>query len=114
VSRIGLNAIAAWERKLLGYATDLVSDLPQCRIIGTAQHKASILSFVLENVHPHDIGTILDSEGIAIRAGHHCAQPVMQHFGVPATARASFSFYNTMEEVEAMAAALKSVTRMFN
>jgi cysteine desulfurase/selenocysteine lyase len=114
VRGIGLTAIAAWERELLAQATDLVSALPGCRIIGTAPDKASILSFVLDNVHPHDIGTILDSEGVAIRAGHHCAQPVMRHFGVPATARASFAFYNTMEDVEALSVGLKSVTRMFS
>jgi cysteine desulfurase / selenocysteine lyase len=114
VRGIGLTAIAAWERELLAQATDLVSALPGCRIIGTAPDKASILSFVLDNVHPHDIGTILDSEGVAIRAGHHCAQPVMRHFGVPATARGSFAFYNTMEDVEALSVGLKSVTRMFS
>jgi len=113
VSRLGLNAIAVWERELLAYATELVSRVDGIRIIGTAPDKASILSFVLEGVHPHDIGTILDDSGIAIRAGHHCAQPVMQHFGVPATARASFAFYNTREEAGILAESLINVKRMF-
>lgn len=111
---VGLTAVAAWERELLAYATDLIAAIPGYRIIGTAREKASILSFVHDNVHPHDVGTVLDAEGIAVRAGHHCAQPVMRHFDVPATARASFALYNTPEEVEAMAAALRSVSRMFN
>jgi cysteine desulfurase/selenocysteine lyase len=113
VSRLGLDSIAAWEHELLAYATELVSRVDGARIIGMAPHKASILSFVLEGVHPHDIGTILDDSGIAIRAGHHCAQPVMQHFGVPATARASFAFYNTREEAEILAESLIHVKRMF-
>jgi cysteine desulfurase/selenocysteine lyase len=83
--------------------------VPGLRIIGTAAEKASVLSFVLEGIHPHDIGTILDHEGIAVRTGHHCAQPVMQRFGVPATARASFAFYNTKEEVDALVRALHKV-----
>jgi cysteine desulfurase/selenocysteine lyase len=83
------------------------------RPIGTARARASVLSFVLEGVHPHDVGTILDRRGIAIRAGHHCAQPVMERFGVPATARASFAFYNTLEEVDALADAVASVREMF-
>lgn len=113
VSRLGLDTIAAWEHELLAYATELVSRVDGARIIGMAPDKASILSFVLEGVHPHDIGTILDDSGIAIRAGHHCAQPVMQHFGVPATARASFAFYNTREEAEILAESLINVKRMF-
>jgi cysteine desulfurase/selenocysteine lyase len=98
---------------LLDYATERLSGIEGLRIIGTAQHKASIVSFVLDGVHPHDIGTVLDEDGIAIRAGHHCAQPLMQHFGVPATARASFALYNTPLEVDAFAAALGTVARMF-
>jgi len=113
VDSVGRPAIAAWEQELLDYATDLLQAIPGCRIIGTAQNKASILSFVLDGIHPHDIGTILDREGVAIRAGHHCAQPVMERFQVPATARASFAMYNTREEVETLAQGLRTVQRMF-
>jgi cysteine desulfurase/selenocysteine lyase len=113
VSHLGLPAIAAWEKHLLDYASEKLGEVEGLRIIGTAQHKASILSFVLEGVHPHDIGTVLDDRGLAIRAGHHCAQPLMLHFGVPATARASFAFYNTPSEVEALADALHGVAEMF-
>ncbi|HVQ48067.1 MAG TPA: cysteine desulfurase, partial [Gemmatimonadales bacterium] len=113
VNAVGRGSIAGWEQELLQYATHLLSDIAGCRIIGTAPDKAGVLSFVLDGVHPHDIGTILDAEGIAIRAGHHCAQPVMRHFGVAATARASFALYNTKAEVDALAGALKNVSRMF-
>ena len=113
VSAIGLDAIAAHERELLDYATALVSDIPGLRIIGTAKEKASILSFTLDGIHAHDIGTILDYDGIAIRAGHHCAMPVMQRFGLSGTARASFALYNTRQEDEAMAAGLHKVMEMF-
>ena len=113
VERVGLEAAAAWEHQLLTYATQRVSVIPGIRLIGTAKHKACILGFVLEGVHPHDIGTILDDEGVAIRAGHHCAQPVMQHFGVQATARASFAFYNTLAEVDVLADGLLRVKKMF-
>jgi cysteine desulfurase/selenocysteine lyase len=113
IDEIGLTAIAGWEQELLSYATDAVADVPGSRIIGTAREKASVLSFVLDQVHPHDIGTILDMEGVAIRAGHHCAQPTMRHFGVPATARASFAFYNTRDEIDGLAAGLRTVRRMF-
>jgi cysteine desulfurase / selenocysteine lyase len=113
VSGIGLPAIAAHEHDLLAYATAQVSAVPGLRIIGTAREKAGVLSFVLDGVHPHDIGTVLDREGIAIRTGHHCAQPVMDRFGVPATARASFGLYNTREEVDALIAALHKVIGMF-
>jgi cysteine desulfurase/selenocysteine lyase len=113
VSGIGLAAIAQWERELLAYATERMSRIEGLRIIGTAATKATVLSFVLQGVHPHDIGTVLDTEGIAIRAGHHCAQPVMQHFGIPATARASFAFYNTMEEIDLLADGVAQARRMF-
>jgi cysteine desulfurase/selenocysteine lyase len=113
VNDIGLDAIAAYEHELLAYATDVVSDIPSLRIIGTAGEKASVLSFTLAGVHPHDIGTILDQEGIAIRTGHHCAQPVMDRFGIPATARASLAFYNTKEEMDRLAAALHKVREVF-
>jgi cysteine desulfurase/selenocysteine lyase len=113
LSGIGLPAIASWEQDLLANATQRLIEIDGLRIIGTAQHKASIVSFVLEGVHPHDIGTVLDDQGVAIRAGHHCAQPLMQHFGVAATARASFAFYNTPTEVDALAQSLHGVARMF-
>jgi cysteine desulfurase/selenocysteine lyase len=113
VSAIGFERIAAHEHQLLAYATDALSRIPGLRIIGTAKQKAGVISFVLDGVHPHDIGTILDREGIAVRTGHHCAQPVMQRFGVPATTRASFAFYNTREEVGALRAGLQKVAEMF-
>jgi cysteine desulfurase / selenocysteine lyase len=113
VAGIGLESIGRWERDLLTYATDAVSEIRGLRVIGTARAKASVLGFVLEGIHPHDIGTILDDEGIAIRAGHHCAQPVMQRLGVGATARASFAFYNTRHEVDELAAGLNRVRKMF-
>ena len=113
VSNIGVEQIAAYEQSLLNYATDAVAAIDRLRIIGTASEKASVLSFVLEGAHPHDIGTILDQEGVAIRAGHHCAQPVMQRFGIPATARASFAFYNTREEVDTMVRAINKVGEVF-
>ncbi len=109
VSRIGLDAIAAYEHELLAYATDALEAIAGVEIIGTAKEKAAVLSFTLEGVHPHDIGTVLDREGIAIRAGHHCAMPVMQRFGVPATARASLALYNTKEEIDTLVAAVRKV-----
>jgi cysteine desulfurase / selenocysteine lyase len=108
------DAALAYEQELLRYATEKISAVEGVRIIGNAREKASVLAFVVEDVHPHDVGTILDQEGIAIRAGHHCAQPVMQHFRVPATARASFAFYNTREEVEHLAAAVQKVIEVFS
>jgi cysteine desulfurase/selenocysteine lyase len=110
---IGLDQIAAYEHGLLAYATDRVAAVPGVRLIGTAREKAGILSFVVEGVHAHDVGTILDREGIAIRTGHHCAQPVLQRFGVPATARASLAFYNTRAEIDALAAAMHKVRELF-
>ncbi|MBI3894924.1 MAG: cysteine desulfurase [Acidobacteria bacterium] len=109
VSEVGLNQIAAYEHELLAYAARQVSRIPGLRIIGTAREKAGVISFVLEGLHPHDIGTILDREGIAVRAGHHCAMPVMERFGVPATTRASFACYNTQEEVDALVAGIQKV-----
>ena len=111
----GLDRRAAHEHEqgLLAYATERLRGIEGVRIIGTAREKASVLAFVIEDVHPHDVGTILDREGIAIRAGHHCAQPVMKHFDVPATARASFAFYNTREEVDRLAAAVEKVIEIF-
>jgi cysteine desulfurase/selenocysteine lyase len=106
---LNMDAIRQFEHDLLVYATGKILTVPGVRIIGTAKDKAGVLSFVMEGIHPHDIGTILDVEGVAIRTGHHCAQPVMQRFGVPATARASFAFYNTKEEVDAFIKALYKV-----
>jgi len=113
VTEIGLEAVAAYEHELLAYATDALSAIKGVRIIGTAREKAGVLSFVLDGIHAHDIGTILDHEGIAIRAGHHCAMPVMQRFGVPATARASLAFHNTKEEVDALIRAIHKVIEVF-
>lgn len=109
VNHLGLDAIERHEADLLAYATTAVAAIPGVRVIGTAQEKAGVLSFVMDEIHPHDIGTILDSEGIAVRTGHHCAQPVMQRFNIPATARASFGLYNTREEVDALVAGIHKV-----
>ena len=113
VERIGLNQIAAYESELLAYGTDLLSAIPGLRIIGTAKEKAGVLSFVLRDIHAHDVGTILDHEGIAVRAGHHCAMPVMKRFGIPATARASLAFYNTREELETLAKGIHKAIEVF-
>jgi cysteine desulfurase / selenocysteine lyase len=109
LNELNMDAIRQFEHELLVYATERILTVPGVRIIGTAKEKAGVLSFVMEGIHPHDIGTILDVEGVAIRTGHHCAQPVMKRFGVPATARASFAFYNTKEEVDAFIKALYKV-----
>jgi len=113
VNGLGLDNIAAHEHNLLTYATGTVSAIPGVRLIGTAREKAGVLSFLLDDIHPHDIGTILDQEGIAIRTGHHCAQPVMQRFGIAATARASFALYNTREEVDALVEGIQKVREVF-
>jgi cysteine desulfurase/selenocysteine lyase len=113
LNAIGMANIAAWEHELLAYATEQLTRMPGVRIIGTAPHKAAVVSFVVDGVHPHDVGTVLNEEGVAVRTGHHCAQPVMQRFGVPATARASFYLYNTMEEVDQLAAGIRRVQKMF-
>ncbi len=113
VEAVGLDAIAAHEADLLAHGTKILAGVDGLRLIGTARQKAGVLSFVLDGVHPHDIGTILDREGIAIRTGHHCAQPVMDRFGVPATARASLGLYNTKSELDALAAALRKVSEVF-
>jgi cysteine desulfurase/selenocysteine lyase len=110
---IGMNAIAAHEHGLLTYATDAVAEIPGVRVVGTAKEKAGVLSFVMEGIHPHDIGTVLDQEGIAIRTGHHCAQPIMTRFGIDATARASFALYNTREEVDALVRGIHKVREVF-
>lgn len=113
LSGIGMETIAAYEAGVLDYATRAIEDIPGMRLIGTAQDKTAILSFLLEGVHAHDIGTILDRQGIAIRAGHHCAMPLMKRFGVAATARASFALYNTQEEADALAAGLQRTVELF-
>jgi cysteine desulfurase/selenocysteine lyase len=113
ITAIGLDRIEAHERDLLRFGTDALTAVPGLRLIGTAPRKASILSFVMDGVHPHDIGTIVDREGVAIRTGHHCAQPVMDRFGVPATARASLAMYNTREDLETLARALTRVRQVF-
>ena len=113
IDAAGLDAIAAHERDLLLYGTELLQSIEGVRLIGTARDKASILSFVMDGVHPHDIGTIVDREGVAIRTGHHCAQPVMERFGIPATARASLALYNTREELDALGRALQRVREVF-
>jgi len=113
INAIDFEAAAAYEHELLEYATERLAGIPGVKVIGTAAKKASVLSFTVEDVHPHDIGTILDQQGIAVRAGHHCAQPVMQFFDVPATARASFAFYNTREEVDKLADAVQKVIEVF-
>jgi cysteine desulfurase/selenocysteine lyase len=114
LTELGFDAIAAHEHALLHYATTQLEAIPGLRIIGTAREKAAVVSFVLAGVHPHDVGTILDREGVAVRAGHHCAQPVMQRFGVAATVRASFAIYNTFQEIDALVAAIWKVKELFD
>lgn len=113
LNALDLSAAAAYEHELLEYATSRLADIEEVTIIGTAAEKASVLSFTIDGIHPHDIGTILDQQGIAIRAGHHCAQPVMNFFDVPATARASFAFYNTRDEIDKLADAIQKVIEVF-
>ncbi len=113
LSEIGMDAIAAHEHALLDYATAQMSQMRGVRIIGTAKNKAAVISFAIDGVHPHDIGTLLNQDGVAVRTGHHCAQPVMQRFCVPATSRASFAFYNTMAEVDSLVAGIRNVQKVF-
>jgi cysteine desulfurase / selenocysteine lyase len=113
LNNLGMENISKHEHELLAYATEKVSAIPGVRLIGTAKEKAGVLSFVMEGVHPHDIGTILDQDGIAIRTGHHCAQPLMDRFGVDATARASFGLYNTKEEIDALVKGIQKVQEVF-
>jgi cysteine desulfurase/selenocysteine lyase len=113
IQNIGLEEISRHEAALLKDATEKLMELPGLRIIGTSDHKAAVISFVIDGIHPHDIGTIVDGEGVAIRTGHHCAQPVMDRFGVPATARASFAVYNTHDEIGALVASLRKVIEVF-
>ena len=114
LNQIGMEKIEEYEHELLAYAIEQVSPIPGVRLIGTAKARTGVLSFIIDGVHPHDVGTILDQEGIAIRTGHHCAQPIMDRFGIPATARASFAFYNTKDEVDALAAGIRRVQEVFN
>jgi len=109
VGSLGIRAIGAHENELLAYATERIGSLPDIRLIGTAREKAGVLSFLMDDIHPHDIGTILDQEGIAVRTGHHCAQPVMDRFGIPATVRASFAAYNTKKEIDALVRGIEKV-----
>ncbi len=113
LSSVDLSAIEAYERNLINYATEQISHIPGIRIIGSATEKVAVLSFSVDRIHPHDIGTLLNQEGIAVRTGHHCAQPVMQHYKIPATTRASFSFYNTMIEVDALISGIQKVQKVF-
>jgi cysteine desulfurase/selenocysteine lyase len=113
IDGIGFDAITAYEKELLAYATAKVSGIEGVKIIGTAKEKAGVISFVMDGAHAHDVGTILDQEGVAIRTGHHCAMPIMERFGVPATARASLAFYNTREEIDALVAAMHKVREVF-
>jgi cysteine desulfurase/selenocysteine lyase len=113
VSAVGLDAIAAHEHELLLYGTAALSTIPGLRLIGTAKQKAGVLSFVMDDIHPHDIGTVLDRQGIAIRTGHHCAQPLMQRFGIPATARASLAMYNTTGELDALVEGIHKLQEVF-
>ncbi|GBD88778.1 cysteine desulfurase [bacterium BMS3Abin03] len=113
VQKIGIDNINKHEKELLDYATAAVAEIPSLKIIGTAKNKVSVLSFVLDDIHPHDIGTMLDFEGVAIRTGHHCTQPVMDRFGIPATSRASFAMYNTKEEVDVLIKGIKKIIEVF-
>jgi cysteine desulfurase/selenocysteine lyase len=113
LNEIGMNNIAVYEAELLSYATEKARQIKGLRIIGEAEQKGAILSFVLDRIHPHDIGTMLDSLGIAIRAGHHCAMPVMDFFEVPATARASFAMYNTKDEINVLMNGIESLIEVF-
>ena len=110
---IGMDQIAAHELELLTYATDCINEIKGAKIIGTAAQKTAVLSFTLDGIHPHDIGTLLNEDGVAVRTGHHCAQPIMQHYNVPATSRASFAFYNTKSEVDALIAGIRNVQKVF-
>ena len=114
VNKIGLENISTYENELLNYANQQASEITGLKFIGTARQKASILSFTLDGIHPHDVGTILNSEGIAIRTGHHCAMPVMEYFKIPATSRASFTFYNTHEEIDALIKTIEKCKKVFN
>jgi len=108
-----MPSIHIYEQVLLEYATQALQSVDGLKLVGTAKHKSGVLSFVMEGIHPHDIGTIVDQEGVAIRTGHHCAMPVMERFGIPATARASLAFYNTPQDIDALVRALGKVLKVF-
>jgi cysteine desulfurase/selenocysteine lyase len=112
LNQLGFDRFAPYEHELLVYATEALAQIPDLRIIGTAKEKAAVISFVLDGLHPHDVGTVLDQEGIAVRTGHHCAQPLMERFQVPATTRASLAFYNTFEEVDALVKGIHKVKEL--
>ena len=113
ITQIGMDAIVSYEQMLLKVALEALDEIEDINIIGTAENKASVISFLIGDIHPHDIGTVMDQEGIAIRAGHHCAQPTMRRFKVPATARASFSLYNTVEDIHALVRGIHKVKEIF-
>lgn len=113
LSEVGLNKIAAFEHELLVYATEAINSIPGVRIVGDNPKKVAVVSFTIDGIHPHDVGTLLNEEGVAVRTGHHCAQPIMQRFNIPATSRASFAFYNTKKEIDALAAGIRSVQKVF-
>ncbi len=113
VAGLGIDNIAAYEKELLDYATERLSSMVGMRIFGEAQNKSSVLSFLVKDIHPYDVGTLLDKMGIAVRTGHHCAEPLMNFFGVPGTVRASFAFYNTREEIDLLANAIERIVKMF-
>ncbi len=114
IRSVGFENIAAHEAKLLTYATEVLSTVKDLRIIGTAQHKSAVLSFVLDCAHPHDVGTLLDTEGVAVRTGQHCTEPLMRRFGIPAATRASFAIYNTFEEIDVLHKSLLKVVKLFS
>jgi cysteine desulfurase/selenocysteine lyase len=113
VSAIGMDNIAHYESELLAYATEIMSAIDGLTLVGTADNKAGILSFVMKDIHPHDIGTILDQHGVAIRTGHHCAMPVMERYEIPATARASLALYNTRDDIDHLVEAINNVRKVF-
>ena len=113
LGEIGMSAVAAWEDDVVSYAVDTIGAIPGVTLIGTPRHRAGVVSFAIEGVHPHDAGTILDREGVAIRAGHHCSQPLMDFYGVPATNRASFGVYNTRDDADRLVAGIHKVKEVF-
>jgi cysteine desulfurase/selenocysteine lyase len=113
MNSIGIDAIQEYEKSLLIECTNQLQDIPELQIIGTAKEKASVISFTIKNIHPHDVGSLLDADGIAVRAGHHCSQPVMNFYGIPATSRISFGMYNTIEEIDYTVNSIRSIIKMF-
>ncbi len=111
---LGMDRVAAYEANLLDYATQAIAEVPGVRLIGTAAHKASVISFTVDGIHPHDLGTVLDHQGVAIRTGHHCAMPIMEFFGVPGTARASMAFYNNAADIDQLVEGLYVAIKMFD